>query len=244
MLELDDVHVHYGAIAALRGLSLRVAEGELVGLLGPNGAGKSTTLLTIAGVLRPTRGRVLLEGQSIAGLAPEAVVRRGIAMVPEDRDIFPALTVEQNLRLGAFVRRDRAAWRRDLDEMAELFPILQERRHQPAGTLSGGEQQQLAIARALMSRPRLLMLDEPSLGLAPRLVDQVFQLIARLHQAGTTMLLVEQNATRTLEIVDRAYLMSMGEVEAAGTPVELRRRVDVESVYLGRAVGVGTRSGS
>ncbi|HLT00776.1 MAG TPA: ABC transporter ATP-binding protein, partial [Geminicoccaceae bacterium] len=213
-------------------------------LLGPNGAGKSTTLLTIAGVLRPTRGRVLLEGQSIAGLAPEAVVRRGIAMVPEDRDIFPALTVEQNLRLGAFVRRDRAAWRRDLDEMAELFPILQERRHQPAGTLSGGEQQQLAIARALMSRPRLLMLDEPSLGLAPRLVDQVFQLITRLHQAGTTMLLVEQNVTRTLEIVDRAYLVSMGEVEAVGTPEELRRRVDVESVYLGRAVNVGAMPGS
>ena len=239
MLELRDVHVHYGAITALRGVSIRVGPGELVGLLGANGAGKTTTLLAVAGVLAPSHGEILLRGDSVSGLAPEALVRRGIAMVPEDREIFPTLSVEQNLRLGAFVRRDRTEYRRDLEEMSELFPILRERLHQPAGTLSGGEQQQLAIARALMSHPELLMLDEPSLGLAPRLVEQVFRLIGRLHRAGTTILLVEQNVNQTLQIVDRAYLISMGQVEASGTPAELKRHVDMESVYLGATVGRG-----
>jgi branched-chain amino acid transport system ATP-binding protein len=154
-------------------------------------------------------------------------------MVPEDREIFPALTVEQNLRLGAFIRRDREEYRRDLEAMAELFPILRERRDQSAGTLSGGEQQQLAIARALMSHPKLLMLDEPSLGLAPKLVGQVFELISRLHEDGTTILLVEQNVSQTLRIADRAYVIQMGRVEAGGRPEELRRQIDVESAYLG-----------
>ena len=239
MLELDDVHVHYGAISALRGVSITVGEGELIGLLGANGAGKTTTLLTIAGVLKPSAGEIRLHGETIAGLAPETMVRRGVAMVPEDREIFPALSVEQNLRLGAFVRRDRAEYRRDLDHMGTLFPILRERLQQPAGTLSGGEQQQLAIARALMSHPRLLMLDEPSLGLAPRLVEQVFALIAKLHAEGMTILLVEQNVNQTLKIVDRAYLVSMGQIEASGTPDELRRHVDMASVYLGATVGFG-----
>lgn len=233
MLTLDGVHAGYGPIAALRGVSLEVGEGRLVALLGANGAGKSTTLLTVMGVLKPSRGTIRLAGESLVGLAPEAIVRKGVAMVPENREIFPALTVEQNLRLGAFVRYDRVRFRHDLDEMVALFPVLGERLTQPAGTLSGGQQQQLAIARALMSRPRILMLDEPSLGLAPRLVEQVFALIARLRAEGRTILLVEQNVTRTLDIVDYAYLMNMGEIEAAGTPEDIRRRVDVASVYLG-----------
>jgi branched-chain amino acid transport system ATP-binding protein len=233
VLALHDVHARYGAISALRGVTIEVAAGELVALIGANGAGKTTTLATIAGVLTPTRGRIVFCGEPIAGLAPEAIVRRGIAMVPEDREIFPALTVEQNLRLGAFIRRDREEYRRDLEAMAELFPILRERRDQSAGTLSGGEQQQLAIARALMSHPKLLMLDEPSLGLAPKLVGQVFELISRLHADGTTILLVEQNVSQTLRIADRAYVIQMGRVEAGGTPEELRREIDVESAYLG-----------
>jgi branched-chain amino acid transport system ATP-binding protein len=233
VLALHDVHARYGAISALRGVTIEVAAGELVALIGANGAGKTTTLVTIAGVLTPTRGRIVFCGEPIAGLAPEAIVRRGIAMVPEDREIFPALTVEQNLRLGAFIRRDREEYRRDLEAMAELFPILRERRDQSAGTLSGGEQQQLAIARALMSHPKLLMLDEPSLGLAPKLVGQVFELISRLHEDGTTILLVEQNVSQTLRIADRAYVIQMGRVEAGGRPEELRRQIDVESAYLG-----------
>lgn len=236
MLELKDVHAQYGAIVALRGVSIHVAEGDLVGLLGANGAGKTTTLLTIAGVIKPSRGEITFRGVSLAGLPPEMIVRKGIAMVPEGREIFPTLTVEQNLRLGAFIRRNRVEYRHDLEEMGELFPILGERMHQSAGTLSGGEQQQLAIARALMSRPRLLILDEPSLGLAPRLVDQVFRLIARLRREGMTILLVEQNVIQTLRIVDRAYLISMGQVEVSGTPEEIKRHVDMESVYLGATV--------
>lgn len=235
MLTLDDVCASYGPSPALRGVSLEVGEGRLVALLGANGAGKTTTLLTVMGVLRPTRGRIRFAGEDIAGLAPEAIVRKGIAMVPEDREIFPALTVEQNLRLGAFVRYDRIRFRRDLDEMVALFPVLGDRMRKPAGTLSGGQQQQLAIARALISHPRLLMLDEPSLGLAPQLVTQVFALVARMCAEGHTILLVEQNVTQTLEIVDYAYLMDMGRVEVAGTPEELRKRVDLTAIYLGSA---------
>ncbi len=233
MLALDDVHVSYGAIVALRGLSLTVEEGELVALIGANGAGKTTTLFTIAGVLKPRRGAITFRGQSIVGDSPESIVRKGIAMVPEDRDIFPALTVEENLRLGAYIRKDPAEYKRDIDEMRALFPILGERFQQAAGTLSGGEQQQLALARALMSHPRLLVLDEPSLGLAPALVNHVFELVTRLHEGGMTILLVEQNVNQTLEIVDRVYLLSIGQVKAEGSPEELRKHVDVEGVYLG-----------
>ncbi len=233
MLVIDDLHVRYGATVALRGISLNVRERELVALIGANGAGKTTALFTIAGVQRPRQGTIAFRGEQIAGQAPESIVRKGIAMVPEDRDIFPALTVEENLRLGAYIRKDPVEYRHDLEEMYKLFPILGERFHQAAGTLSGGEQQQLALARALMSHPRLLLLDEPSLGLAPTLVNHVFDLVTRLHDSGMTILLVEQNVNQTLDIVDRAYVLSMGQVKAEGTPDQVRALVDIESVYLG-----------
>ncbi|MCH6586955.1 MAG: ABC transporter ATP-binding protein [Proteobacteria bacterium] len=233
MLKLEDVHARYGAIVALRGVSIEIGEGELVALLGANGAGKSTLLSTIAGVLRPHRGKIEFRGESLVGLVPEAIVRRGLAMVPENREIFPALTVGENLRLGAYIRKDREEYLADLERMFALFPILQERFDQRAGTLSGGEQQQLAIARALMSHPDLLMLDEPSLGLAPKILEQVFALIEHLHESGVTILLVEQNVALSLAIADRAYVLNMGAVQASGTPEELRQHVDMASVYLG-----------
>jgi branched-chain amino acid transport system ATP-binding protein len=233
MLELNNIHARYGAITALRGISMTVGKGELVALLGVNGAGKSTTLAAIAGVLRPWQGSILFEGNSIVGKSPEHIARLGISLVPEGRDIFPSLTVEENLRLGAFTRSERTEYSRNLGEVFELFPMLKERLQQPGGTLSGGEQQQLAIARALMSSPRLLMLDEPSLGLAPALVDQIFALIDRLHQRGVTILLVEQNVNRSLEIVDRAYLMNTGLIENQGTPQQLRAHADIEGIYMG-----------
>jgi branched-chain amino acid transport system ATP-binding protein len=232
MLTVTSLEARYGAILALRDISLTVEEGELVALVGPNGAGKSTTLAVIAGLHRPSRGSVEFEGKSLAGRAPEDVARLGISMVPENRGVFPTLTVAENLRLGAYLRRDGDV-ARDLEELRDRFPVLGERADQAAGTLSGGEQQQLAIARALISRPRLLMLDEPSLGLAPTLVDRVFELVAELHREGVTILLVEQNVRRTLEVADRAYLLRTGRVEASGRPAELRELVDIESVYLG-----------
>jgi branched-chain amino acid transport system ATP-binding protein len=233
VLTINDLHVRYGAILALRGASIEVQVGEMVALLGVNGAGKSTLLEAVAGVLRPWQGSIVFQGASILGKNPEQIARLGISLVPEGRDIFPSLTVEENLRLGAFTRRDAAEFRRDLVEIFELFPVLGERMQQPGGTLSGGEQQQLAIARALMSHPRLLMLDEPSLGLAPTLVDQIFGLIKRLHQRGVTILLVEQNVDRSLEIVDRAYVLNTGRIEMAGTPDELRTQADIEGIYMG-----------
>lgn len=233
MLVLEDVRVRYGAIAALRGVSLHVNQGEMVGLIDVNGAGKTTTLMTIAGVLKPTQGTITFAGQSIIGQPPEDIVRKGIALVPEGRRIFPGLTVEENLRLGAAIRSDRAEIQRDIDEICTRFPILGERLKQPGGTLSGGEQQQLAIARGLMSRPSLLMLDEPSLGLAPMLVAEIFELVAQLRETGVTILLVEQNVERTLEAVNRAYLLNTGQVEFEGTAKELHQRVDMASAYLG-----------
>lgn len=233
MLQIEDIHVNFGAIVALRGISLSVEEGELVAMIGANGAGKSTTLASIAGVVRPSRGAITLGGEPILGLPPEKIIRAGIAMVPETREIFPGLTVMENLVLGAYIRKNRTEFKRDLEKMTDLFPILGERLHQDAETLSGGEQQQLAIARALMSHPRLLLLDEPSLGLAPKLVQQIFGLITRLHDDGMTILLIEQNVNQTLEIADRAYLIKMGRVEAHGRPESLREHVDLESVYLG-----------
>lgn len=233
MLELKNVEARYGAIQALFGIDIEVSTGELVALVGANGAGKTTTMSTVAGVVRPTAGDVLLEGESLVGVPPEQVVQRGVAMVPENRDIFPALTVGQNLRLGAYIRHNRQEYQKDLEEVCERFSILRERLNQLAGTLSGGEQQQLAIARALMSHPRLLMLDEPSLGLAPALVDEVFDLIRKLHEEGTTILLVEQNVRKASEIADRVYLLHMGSIEASGTPEELSRNVDMGSVFLG-----------
>jgi branched-chain amino acid transport system ATP-binding protein len=233
LLTVDDLSVRYGAIFGVRSVSLEVREGELVSLVGANGAGKSTTLGAIAGIRPVTRGSITFGGRPITNLAPERIARAGIAMVPENRGIFPGLTVGENLRLGAYLRRDADGTRTDLTGIHERFPILRERRDQGAGTLSGGEQQQLAIARALLSRPKLLMLDEPSLGLAPALVDAVFDLVAQLHREGTTILLVEQNVRRTLQVVDRAYLLVTGRVEASGTPSELQELVDIESAYLG-----------
>jgi branched-chain amino acid transport system ATP-binding protein len=233
MLSVENLYASYGAIRAVHGISLEVAEGELVALLGINGAGKSTTLKAITGVLRPIEGSVRFRGAEIANRKPEAIVKMGIALVPEGRDIFGGLTVGENLRLGAFVGFDRERYKADLDEMFALFPILKERFHQAGGLLSGGEQQMLAIARALMSRPKLLMLDEPSLGLSPAMTDQIFELIAMLRERGTTILLVEQNAERALAIVDRAYLLATGSVSFVGTPAELEQKVDLTSVYLG-----------
>jgi branched-chain amino acid transport system ATP-binding protein len=246
MLALEDVHVRYGAIAALRGVSLHVDEGEIVALIGVNGAWKSTTLMTIAGVLHPSMGTIRLGGESIVGRSPEHIVHKGIALIPEGRRIFPGLTVKENLRLGASIRSDRSDVQRDVEEMCERFPVLGERLGQAAGTLSGGEQQQLAIARGLMSRPALLMLDEPSLGLAPRLVEEIFGLVTQLHATGVTILLVEQNVERTLEIADRAYLLNTGEIEFEGAAGELRERVDFASAYLGGSnppVSEGTAHG-
>ncbi|OGO16677.1 MAG: ABC transporter ATP-binding protein [Chloroflexi bacterium RBG_16_48_8] len=233
MLRVEDLHVRYGAIAALRGVSLTVQQGELVALIGVNGAGKTTTLSAISGVLKPASGLITFRDQTLIGKSPEIILRMGIAMVPEGRDIFPSLTVEENLRLGAFSRRNRAEYRNDLKEIFALFPILEERLHQMGGTLSGGEQQQLAIARSLMAHPQLLMLDEPSLGLAPTLVEQIFKLIATLQARGVTILLVEQNVDRTLEIADRVYLLNTGRVELEGSPEQLKSKASIREVYLG-----------
>lgn len=234
MLEVRDLQVNYGPIAAVKGVDLDVRAGELVSLLGANGAGKSSTLLAIAGALAGRRGRVTFEGRDVTGLSPERMVRLGIAMVPETRDVFPDLTVLDNLRLGGFVlRRDPAALREEMDRQMDLFPILAERRDQPAGTLSGGEQQQLAIARSLMSRPRLLLLDEPSLGLAPLIVERIFVLIGELRRRGLTILLVEQNAAQALAAADRAYVLSQGRIAAAGTAAEIAADTDLEAIYFG-----------
>jgi branched-chain amino acid transport system ATP-binding protein len=233
VLTVENLHASYGAILALKGVSLEVKPGELVALIGVNGAGKSTLLSTICGTLRPTSGRIVFNGESLIGKSPEEIVRRGISLVPEGRDIFSSLTVEENLRMGAFIRRNWLEYQQDLEKIFALFPILKQRLSQLGGTLSGGEQQQLAIARALMSHPSLLMLDEPSLGLAPALVDQIFELITTLHSQGTTILLVEQNVERTLEIADRVYLLQTGKVKFAGSAAEVRQQGQIERVYLG-----------
>ncbi|MDY0088208.1 MAG: ABC transporter ATP-binding protein [Coriobacteriia bacterium] len=233
MLKVENLFASYGAIRALHGVSLEVAEGEMIALLGVNGAGKSTTLKSIAGVLRPVKASVTFLGEEISNRKPEAIAKRGISLVPEGRGIFGSLSVEENLRLGAFVSYKRDRYRADLERVFELFPILKERFTQPGGLLSGGEQQMLAIARALMANPKLIMLDEPSLGLSPAMTDHIFELIAQLREHGSTILLVEQNAERALEIVDRAYLLVNGAIEFSGTPADLERHVDIESVYFG-----------
>ncbi len=233
LLEVEDLHVRYGAIVALRGMSLTVNEGEIVGLIGVNGAGKSTTMKAIMQVVRPDRGTITFDGQSLLGMTPENVVRRGIAPVMEGRRIFPALTIEENLRLGAAIRNDRDGIKADMDKWCQFFPVLGERLAKPAGTLSGGQQQMLAVARGLMSRPRLVLMDEPSLGLSPKLVGEVFGLISELRGMGVTILLIEQNVRMTLNIVDRAYLVNTGSVEFVGTPDEIRQHADLEQAYLG-----------
>ena len=220
ILQVDGLEVRYGAVPALRDLSLEVHEGEIVGLIGPNGAGKSTTLHAIMGLVPPRRGEVRLRGRSLRGWPPERVARAGIALVPEGRRIFAGLTVEENLRLGLAGRRERGGAERDLDAVYELFPVVREFRRRSAGALSGGQQQQLAIARALVARPDVLLLDEPSLGLAPRIVDIVFDALDEIRRRGVTVLLVEQRAQRTVAFADRTYLISNGEIRLALTPAD------------------------
>ena len=234
MLEVSGLTTRYGAISALRNVSLTVSSGEVVGLIGPNGAGKTTLLNTIAGLLSPAAGSVTFEGADVTGEAPDKLLRKGLALVPEHRRIFVDMTVEENLRIGG-VTQKAAARAESLDEALELFPALAAKRTTAGGYLSGGEAQQLAIARALMSRPRLLMMDEPSLGLAPVLVDVVFELIASLRSTGRTLLVVEQNAQRMLEAADRAYVLRSGEVVAEGSGAELRGRDDLFETFVGKS---------
>lgn len=233
MLEINDLHVSYGPIAALRGLTMSVKEGQVVGLIGPNGAGKSTLMSTVAGVLKPLSGSVRFDGASLAGVSPEKIVGCGISVVPEARDIFGSLSVRENLRLGATVRRGARDVAADIDRMLAIFPPLEKYFTSRASGLSGGEQQMLAIARALMARPRLLLLDEPSLGLAPVIVDAVFSVLRTLRDDGVTMLLVEQNAARTLDISDYVYVMRSGTVQTEGTPDRLHADGRFEAIYLG-----------
>ena len=223
----------YGEIPALKGIALEVRQGEIVALLGNNGAGKTTTLRTISGLLVPTRGSVTLEGQPLAGVAPHRVVLRGIAHVPEGRRIFNRLTVRENLMMGAYTRNDTAVIAGDLDRVFALFPRLDERITQVAGTLSGGEQQMLAIGRALMARPRLLLLDEPSMGLAPVLVEQIFDTVRDINRQGTTILLVEQNAAMALAVAQRGYVIETGTIVLSGTAAELADSPEVRRAYLG-----------
>jgi branched-chain amino acid transport system ATP-binding protein len=233
MLRLQGVHAAYGPVEAIRGLDLEVREGELVCLIGANGAGKSSTLRTISGLLSPTRGRIVFGDREIHRLEPDVILKAGIAHCPEGRRVFPHLTVEENLAMGAYVRRDRRAIADDVQRLCEHFPILAERRRQFAGTLSGGEQQMLAIARALMSRPRLLLLDEPSLGLAPTMVETTFEIVADIRRRGTTVLMVEQNAYLALRMADRAYVMETGRIALAGAARDLLDDDHVRRAYLG-----------
>jgi branched-chain amino acid transport system ATP-binding protein len=233
LLKIDDLHVHYGPVAAVQGISLKVEEGEVVGIIGPNGAGKTTILSAIIGLISPARGSITFNGRPLVGMSPEDVVRRGLALVPEGRRIFGTLTVAENLQLGATTRRDRDGVKGSLDEILDRFPVLKTYYHSPADRLSGGEQQQLAIARALLSRPRLLLLDEPSLGLAPLMIDLVFDALAELRGHGVTVLLVEQNAARTVEFAERCYVLRTGKVALAGERAELLERVDWAEMYLG-----------
>ncbi len=236
MLEVVDLRVSYGAIKALDGISFAVPRGRIVALLGANGSGKTTTLRAITGLAAPGGGRIVFEGRELQRLPTHEIVQRGIAMVPEGRRIFANLTVYENLLMGAYFRRDQPALARDLDLIYDTFPRLAERRTQAAGTLSGGEQQMLALGRALMSRPRLLLLDEPSLGLAPLLVKEVFHIITRLNQRGVTILLVEQNAAAALKIAHHGYVLEVGRVVLEGSGVELLANPQLQEAYLGEAV--------
>jgi branched-chain amino acid transport system ATP-binding protein len=235
LLELDDVYVAYGRIQALRGISLRVEEGQIVSLIGANGAGKTTTMRAVSGILSLQSGAMRFDGEDLTKIRADLRVRRGISQVPEGRGIFPGMTVAENIDMGAYVRTDRRSpeFAADLERVYELFPRLAERRTQVGGTLSGGEQQMLAIGRALMARPRLLLLDEPSMGLAPQFIAQIFRVITEIHQQGTTVLLVEQNATQALGLAHQAYVLETGEVTRSGTGAELLADPSIQDAYLG-----------
>jgi branched-chain amino acid transport system ATP-binding protein len=234
MLELRNVETFYGNIMALKGITLRVSEGEIITLIGANGAGKTTTLMSVSGIVPPRTGEILFLGKPIHRLSPDEIVALGISQVPEGRRIFPLLTVQENLDMGAFLRRDRAGIRKDMDYIFELFPILASRQRQAGGTLSGGEQQMLAISRALMARPRLLLLDEPSLGLAPMMVKLIFQIIGKINrESGTTIFLVEQNANMAMKVAHRGYVMENGRITLSGTAADLLRDEHVKTAYLG-----------
>jgi branched-chain amino acid transport system ATP-binding protein len=234
MLQIDDIKTYYGNIQALKGISIEIGAGEIICLIGANGAGKSTALMSICGVVPPRTGRIVFEGREIQDLPTNRIVALGIVQVPEGRRIFPYLTVAENLDMGAFLRKDKAAIDQDLDYIYDLFPILAKRRHQAGGTLSGGEQQMLAISRALMARPRLLLLDEPSLGLAPLVVKQIFEIITKINQENnTTIFLVEQNANMALQVAHRGYVMETGRITLTDTAANLLVNEDVKKAYLG-----------
>jgi branched-chain amino acid transport system ATP-binding protein len=234
MLEINGISTYYGNIQALHEVSLKINEGEIITLIGANGAGKTTTLLSVSGIVQPKQGEILFKGEPIHRMKPDKIVQMGICQVPEGRHIFPYLTVSENLDLGAFLRKDRDGIRKDLEQIYDLFPRLAERRHQQGGTLSGGEQQMLAISRALMARPRLLLLDEPSLGLAPLIVQQIFEIIKRIkEESGTTIFLVEQNANLALKVADRGYVMETGRVTMEDKASNLLSNEDVKKAYLG-----------
>ena len=233
LLEVDDLHTYYGTIEAVKGISITVNEGEVVTLIGANGAGKSTTLRSIQGINRPKRGRIVFKGQDIVGRRPHDIVKMGISQSPEGRRLFSRMSVRENLEMGAFQRSDRNGIQEDIDRVYELFPRLQERRMQKAGTLSGGEQQMCAIGRALMARPKLLMLDEPSLGLAPILVERIFEIVREINAQGTSILLVEQNALIALAVANRGYVLETGRVALHDTAAALRKTEQVRKAYLG-----------
>ncbi|MEH7113609.1 ABC transporter ATP-binding protein [Neobacillus niacini] len=233
MLKIEDINVFYGNIHALKGVSLTINEGEIVTLIGANGAGKSTLLKTISGLLKPKDGTILFEGQSISGRVAQAIVKQGLSHVPEGRRVFANMTVEENLELGAYLRKDKQGIKEDFEKVYHLFPRLLERRKQHSGTLSGGEQQMLAMGRALMARPKLLLLDEPSMGLAPLLVKTIFRIIEEINKSGTTILLVEQNANMALSIADRAYVIETGKIVLSGSSDELNQSDQIRMAYLG-----------
>jgi len=233
MLKVDNIHTYYGNIHALKGISITVEEGEIVTLIGANGAGKSTPLWTISGLLKPRQGKVFLDGEDLTGYKAHEIVYKGVALVPEGRRVFSKLTVAENLDMGAYHRSDRAGIARDLERVFTLFPRLKERRSQVAGTLSGGEQQMLTTARALMAQPRLLLMDEPSMGLAPVLVEDVFETIQGINRDGTTILLVEQNAYMAFQVADRGYVLQTGEIVLSDTADGLRQNPMVQKAYLG-----------
>jgi branched-chain amino acid transport system ATP-binding protein len=233
MLEIKDIHVHYGVIEALKGVPFTVNDGEIVTLIGANGAGKTTMLHTISGIKKPTSGQILLDGQDITDTSARDRVQRGISQSPEGRRVFSTLTVLENLELGAFLRKDKAGITQDLERVYSLFPRLADRRRQAAGTLSGGEQQMLALGRALMSRPKILLLDEPSMGLSPLLVMEIFNIIKTINETGTTILLVEQNARMALQIAHRAYVLETGSIVLSGTGAELMNSEEIKKAYLG-----------